>query len=440
MTGNARISVSTRHSRLFTTLLFSALMACLAASSISLPGLGGRGSDSVPDAAGALLSGSTRAQGAATSATIVHEWGTFTSIAGRDGVAMDWLPLSGSTDLPSFVEHLQTANFKGGLRGTVRMETPVLYFYSPQETSVSVHVSFSKGLITEWYPHAGVPPLDPRRDFTLSQKSTGGAITWSSVQIKPSGAADFPADTSATHYYAARETSAAPLAVGSGPATQYEKFLFYRGVSAVLPPLSAAVSSDGTVMLENHARPVIPNAVLFERRGNKIGYRMLGGITDPASFAQPALEGSLDALFSDLEGMLIAQGLFADEAHAMLETWKSSWFDEGSRILYMVPRPFVDSVLPIAITPTPARLVRVFLGRMELITPATEQAVESAFARNDRATLVKYGRFLDPILRAMIASATDPAARGRLDSYLSAAYADYYAHDSNSPSGGASVK
>src|SRR4029077_3205441 len=35
----------------------------------------------------------------------VHEWGTFTSIAGNDGQAVRWLPLSGPSDLPSFVEH-----------------------------------------------------------------------------------------------------------------------------------------------------------------------------------------------------------------------------------------------------------------------------------------------------------------------------------------------
>ena len=58
----------------------------------------------------------------------VHEWGTFTSIAGPNGEAMNWLPLTGSTDLPSFVEHFREVAFKGGLRGTVRMETPVLYF------------------------------------------------------------------------------------------------------------------------------------------------------------------------------------------------------------------------------------------------------------------------------------------------------------------------
>src|ERR1700751_3088678 len=89
----------------------------------------------------------------------VHEWGTFTAVAGADGRAVEWLPLGlprfpASTDLPKFVEHISDANFKLGLRGTIRMETPVLYFYSPREVTVSAKVSFSKGLITEWYPHA----------------------------------------------------------------------------------------------------------------------------------------------------------------------------------------------------------------------------------------------------------------------------------------------
>jgi hypothetical protein len=54
-----------------------------------------------------------------------HEWGTFTSIAGRNGLAVEWSPLNGSTDLPLFVEHFNNAQSKAGLQGTVRMETPV---------------------------------------------------------------------------------------------------------------------------------------------------------------------------------------------------------------------------------------------------------------------------------------------------------------------------
>jgi hypothetical protein len=49
-------------------------------------------------------------------ALTAHEWGTFTSIAGKDGRAATWLPLTGSTDLPAFVEHFQTPDFKVSAR------------------------------------------------------------------------------------------------------------------------------------------------------------------------------------------------------------------------------------------------------------------------------------------------------------------------------------
>src|ERR1700752_3965359 len=84
---------------------------------------------------------------------VVHEWGTFTSIAGADGAAVQWFPPAAPSDLPRFVEH-QPYIIKGGLCGSVRMETPVLYFYAPRDLDVDVGVRFRQGLITEWYPHA----------------------------------------------------------------------------------------------------------------------------------------------------------------------------------------------------------------------------------------------------------------------------------------------
>src|SRR5207244_3833047 len=59
----------------------------------------------------------------------VHEWGTFTSIAAEDGRAVEWTPLDGPQDLPCFVDRFRF-NIKGWMPGTVRMETPVLYFYA----------------------------------------------------------------------------------------------------------------------------------------------------------------------------------------------------------------------------------------------------------------------------------------------------------------------
>jgi hypothetical protein len=349
----------------------------------------------------------------------VHEWGTFTSIAGPDGISMNWLPLTGSTDLPSFVEHFREVAFKGGLRGTVRMETPVLYFYSPRETTISVNVSFAKGLITEWYPHAdSANPALTTRDYSLYNKKSPGAIAWNSVRIEPQGSTDFPSDNSDNHYFAARSTSSTPLSVETPSGPQCEKFLFYRGVSAFSIPITANVTPDSTIHLQNQFADEIPAAILFERRGAQLGYRMLGPLRDQAAYAPPELSASLDSLSTDLEGILISQGLFPDEAHAMLETWKSSWFEEGSRLIYVVPRRFTDSVLPLRIAPAPATTARVFVGRLELVTPATERAVESAFASNDQLTLAKYNRFLEPILSTLIQKSTGPARTEQLERYL----------------------
>jgi hypothetical protein len=350
----------------------------------------------------------------------VHEWGTFTSIAGPDGSSMNWLPLTGSTDLPSFVEHFREVTFKGGLRGTVRMETPVLYFYSPRETTVSVNVSYAKGLITEWYPHAdSVNPRLTPRDFSLFNIKSSGGIAWNYIRVEPQGSADFPTDNSGNHYFAARNTSAASLAVQSPSGPQREKFLFYRGVSAFSVPINANISADSTIHLQNQMSDEILAAILFERRGAQLGYRMLGPLHDQAAYAPPELSASMDSLATGLEGILISQGLFPDEAHAMLETWKNSWFEEGSRLIYIVPRSFVDSVLPLRISPAPATTTRVFVGRLELVTPATERAVESAFVSNDQLTLAKYHRFLEPILSTMIQKSTDQARAEQLSRYLS---------------------
>jgi len=274
----------------------------------------------------------------------VHEWGTFTSISSPNGATMTWLPLTGSTDLPTFVEHLANTDFKGGLRGTIRMETPVLYFYAPREATVSVRATFAKGLITEWYPHADVYAIDARRDFALEQKHTEGTITWSHVAVEPSAAPNFPLDSARDNrYYAARATSASPLSIDTPSGPQRERFLFYRGVSAILPPLTATLAADNFVQVQNHFADAIPAAVLFERRGSKLGYRLLGPLAGEATISVPSLDASLDSFCSTFEQLLVSQGLFPDEAHAMLETWKTSWFDDGSRILYIVPRRFVDS-------------------------------------------------------------------------------------------------
>jgi hypothetical protein len=341
----------------------------------------------------------------------VHEWGTFTAIAGKNGHAIEWLPLPllGPKDLPGFVEHFSTLNFKQGLRGTIRMETPVIYFYSPQDVKVSVRVAFAKGIITEWYPHARhVEPGGVLRNADLNQLQTNGTIAWENVSITPNLDPDLPRENQASRYYTARETASSPVSVTTPNGDQQEKFLFYRGVSASPLPLSAELDSEGRLWVKNLGQEEIPAIVLFERRGERVGYRSVGAITDDAVLDPPELNDSVESLCAELEGILVERGLYPDEASAMVRTWRDSWFEEGSRLIYIVPGGFVDNILPVAIEPAPAKMVRVFVGRFEIVTPATVRAVQAAVASNDEATLKKYGRFLEPILE--VANANQPPA------------------------------
>ena len=394
-------------SLLFRVWVLSASLTCLAFS-------------------GPFVSGRAARQNSADSSLTAHEWGTFTSIAGRNGQAVRWFPLNGS-DLPRFVEHFRTADFKVGLSGTIRMETPVLYFYAPSETAVSVKVGFSQGVITEWYPHASHIEPNPKSildgDVLFkghAGRSQDGSIAWDSVTVAPGVSPSLPrgdARDGDNQYYAARETSSAPLLVRTSTGMQQEKFLFYRGVSIFPIPVAAQAGPDGKISIRNLGSDEIPSVILFERRGDKLGYRLGGGLQSEATFAPPELTSTVESLGRDLEGMLIAQGLYPDEASAMVETWRQSWFEEGTRLLYIVPPHFVNRVLPLSIKPLPGQLVRVYVGRLELITPASERALEHVITTHDVDGVLKYGRFLEPMMEQLKADNPSRAAQYDEDLY-----------------------
>ena len=134
----------------------------------------------------------------------------------------------------------------------------------------------------------------------------------------------------------------------------------------------------------------------------------------------PELTATFDSLSRDLQDTLTRQGLYPDEARAMIETWRQSWFEEGSRLFYIVPGDFLNAILPLTINPVPAQTVRVFVGRLELVTPATTQAIGKILATHDLAGLQKYNRFLEPILEEM--KAANPAQAGQIDRDLDLTY------------------
>jgi hypothetical protein len=109
----------------------------------------------------------------------------------------------------------------------------------------------------------------------------------------------------------------------------------------------------------------------------------------------------------------------------MVETWRDSWFEEGTRVFYLIPRKTVDAILPLTVTPAPAETARAFVGRMEIITPESLVAAQTALAANDRATLEKMGRFLGPITDRLAARMTSVSDRNRTRAMLNDVFAGY---------------
>lgn len=348
---------------------------------------------------------------------IVHEWGTFTSIAGKDGVALEWRPLNGATDLPKFVhstqgrdQGLRHATDKTKLTAVVRMETPVIYFYANREMDISTKVEFPKGKITEWYPQA---------------RFVGTGVDWGKIKIQPGAPFNLPADYSDNHYYAARETDAAPVQIcaTNGHATEQEKFLFYRGVGNFDLPLAVTLE-NGRVTVRNSGKDPIAQLIVFENRDGQIGFQSVINFSGTTTIARPALDQNAEAVIKQLRQTLIDAGLYDKEADAMIKTWRNSWFETGMRVFYVLPRSATDAVLPITIDPRPDELVRVLVGRTEVITPEMEKSVReqvsrlrdpSAAVRADVAKSIrKYGRFSEPILKRILSDESDPALRARL--------------------------
>jgi hypothetical protein len=370
-----------------------------------------------------------------------HEWGTFTTVAGVDGQAQEWLPLGGPTDLPCFVETYenrlskvltapQAAAFgplltyekaRSGLKGTVRMETPVLYFYADQPVNLSVSVGFPRGLFTEWYPTAAVQQMPAWANVLRQSPNASATISWPSVLLKPCARAVFPETDTPSHYYAARETDATPIEVNG----QEEKFLFYRGVGGFGVPIAASPGKNATLEVRTLGEHALPALVVFTNRGGKIGYSVHRDFKGQNTLAMPPLNRTLADLHRDLAAALVAQGLYAREAEAMISTWRDTWFEEGTRALYIVPKPAVAAMLPLAIVPRPTAIERVFVGRMDVITPAHIADVRRAIVTNNRAALARHGRLLAVIGERILESTSSVDEKRRIEALLNATFAAY---------------
>lgn len=91
----------------------------------------------------------------------------------------------------------------------------------------------------------------------------------------------------------------------------------------------------------------------------------------------PDADSTLDQLGDAMTKILTEQGLYEKEGRAMVKTWRSAWFgEEGTRVLYVLPRDATDEFLPTKIKPKPTSYVRVMVGRHDVLTPERERQID----------------------------------------------------------------
>lgn len=350
----------------------------------------------------------------------VHEWGTFTSLQDEAGEAIGGI----NTDdepVPGFVHELGSLlllrptevpnNFFQGAPSchpdvTMRLETPVIYFHPPAaETKIqraNVQVTFHGGWLTEFYPDAypdaaefkdnGFRP-GPARLFRFGplRSSTESKLTWADLKI----GGDWALTNTTAHVWTSpRAVSAASVQTTNG---ESEKFLFYRGVAHINAPLKISrEANSGELLFRSQMeslpiqRPLtISSLWLVEiRTDGKIAFRSLPSLLldhdpkkvllqTPVAFSPGDFSSAnLEKLRAALQAALLADGLFADEAQALLNTWELSYFKSaGLRCFFLVPREWTDFYLPLKIS-LPADINRVMVGRIELVTPEQREKLQ----------------------------------------------------------------
>ena len=383
---------------------------------------------------------------------VVHEWGTDTIVVGSDGVVQRGLHHE-EEDLPAFVYD----RMKNGLLAPytsvqVKMETPVLYFYSATPLAAQVAVDFPAGVMTQWYPavaqffpmlgtldftpaDAGDPIMDLKFPFRSSlcrsdypRHLANGTLDWGQVEVLARDAIVNQPDAPLDRYQwaRAREVAANGVRVANvqGRESQDERFLFYRGLGNFALPLTIEDlgAGKGVRLSNSDTRAVGPVfLVRVDAAGGAFvahpeGLQPGAALIDATQLTSAPIDKYVDDLSAAMVNALDSTGLYHDEAQAMVATWSRQWFrTPGTRVLYLASQPWTEGQLPLHVTPAPVSTVRVMMIRTEIITPDEEQLDSAALAgyptdpAMGRAWFVGLGRFGEPRLRNAVRHANDPA-------------------------------
>jgi hypothetical protein len=175
-------------------------------------------------------------------------------------------------------------------------------------------------------------------------------------------------------------------------AKEAEKYLFYRGVGHIDAPLvirRTRHSIKFSLREDENSLVSLPRLWIVDVGPNgHVRHRTLnpaGRTVETAAFVGDAgaAASSLPELRRELAQALTSAGLYADEAAAMLETWRLSYFEsEGLRVFFVLPQTWTEAHLPLSIS-TPADVTRLMVGRVELVTDRQRARLDKLLALQD---------------------------------------------------------
>ena len=337
----------------------------------------------------------------------VHEWGTFTTLHGSSGGTLSGLYFE-EEQLPSFVYHFPGFSpdpaiaYNGYIPCkdvTVKMETPVLYFYSSVEKQVQVHVDFPKGAISQWYPNrSGGEAMPTGSSVDFDNPERNGSIDWKATVLDPKTTEKLTQTANITAKWdAPRQTNSNLVKNDQG---EVEKYLFYRGLANFSLPVSVSFNNQGILTLTNSSNLDIPYIYVYDHSDmDSVSVWASGplsaGETKTISRATKYYHDdfSIPERIDFLTALKVG-GLNLLEASALLQTWEEGYFQTpGFKVFWIVPRSMTDAILPITISPKPDDLQRVLVAKTEILTPAFEQQLISYYKANGNLDQWKADRY-----------------------------------------------
>lgn len=289
---------------------------------------------------------------------VVHEWG----VAIRHPTAHGTLlasPAELTSGLPSFVireKQVQKLQAQG-------WDKPVLWFYGPEQTSITVSVSADLGFATAHFPPAQLLTRrfshTDRKAMMVSLLTESAGYSWKGTLTRQPTAkmSEVPSDH---WWHSARQGDSLYFNTKSAS----ERFLFYEATAFTEPAVSATLTGDGVTVNNADEAPCGQVLLLINSSGRhhvhvipSIAAKDVEKVAKEALLKSPC---SAEALLAACAAQWTHFGMTESEGKTIAGIWRDDLLKpERCLLLSRMPPKKYEKMFPLTIDPAPAQVVRV---------------------------------------------------------------------------------